>query len=101
MKGFSRIEVIVVLVIIAILAVIAVPRFLELEDQRTRSITRSNTRAVQAAVHRRAGLSGDGSFPPAITADMFPDGKIPESSSGRYRWQYDPVTGIVSNNIPE
>jgi Tfp pilus assembly protein PilE len=101
MKDFTPVEWIVVSVIIVVLAVIAVPRFRELNDLRARSVIEANTRAVREAVDRQAELTGSGFFPEAITADMFPDGEIPEITAGGYCWEYDPATGIVSNNLPE
>lgn len=101
MKEFTWIEVLIVIVLIAVLALISVPRFRELDDLLRRSIISVNTRKVQAAVDRWREAGEDGSPPEVLTGDMFPDGEVPASAAGRYRWEYDPVTGVVVNNLPE
>ncbi|KQC16399.1 MAG: hypothetical protein APR56_07575 [Methanosaeta sp. SDB] len=100
MKGFTLIEWVVVAAIIAILVLISVPRFMELGDLQDRAVIGANTQLVREALARRVEQTGIG-FPEAITADMFPAGRVPERTVGRYRWSYDPATGTVSHNIPE
>ena len=74
----------------------------DLSDSAQRAAIQDNTRQVQAAVniyYAKRAIEGKAVFPPAITADLFADGKIPLAASGKYYWEYDSATGMVTNNI--
>ena len=74
----------------------------DLSQSAQRAVIRANTGRVQAAVniyYAKKGIEGKAAFPPAITADMFDDGRIPPAAAGDYYWAYDSATGRVTNNL--
>ncbi len=73
----------------------------DLSQSARRAVIQANTAQVQAAVnvyYAKKAMEGKAAFPPAITADMFDDGKIPPAAAGEYYWAYDSATGRVTNN---
>jgi prepilin-type N-terminal cleavage/methylation domain-containing protein len=91
-RGFTLVELLLVVSIIAILAALATPLVGRYVDEAAESAAIANLDAAQKAIEIHK--SKNGTWPDALSPDMFQQGVVPEMPMG-WELQYDNETGIV------
>jgi len=91
-KGFTLIDLMIVLVILGIIAAIVAPMLKEHVERAQQAAAESTLASTEKAISAYAARHG--TWPPAITQDLYLDEEPPTLPEG-YALSYDPSTGDV------